>query len=271
MNRIDLVAVGSLYAVDRDGATDAGGIAADAVRAAKARGASATPVGRVGMDRSGRDIADRLLSDGFDVASVQVDSDLATPRRIQRGATIRLEPYAAFDNLQFDSDVEALARSAEAIVTDACSRRHGQGRSAIDRMLIAAPNAVRVVDFVRRSPLVSGEDRLDRETFGNASELCQVFVVDHIALRTLMPAAADDLDGARRLASQTRAIAVVLLSDASATIVASNASSGGSTAIDGPISGPISGWNRSESCEASVAMALAIVGGRPVREALSMR
>lgn len=259
MDRIDLVGVGSLYAIERDGTIAAGGIAAEAPLAARALGVSTVPVARVGMDRLGTAITDSLKASGLDVSSIQVDSDLATARRVQRAAGVRIEPYAAFDNLQFDSDVEALARNAEVIVTDACSRRHSQARQAIDRMWTIGANAVRVVDLVRRSPSTSGDDRLDREAVGNAIELCQVFLVDRVALRTLVPATSDPVEAARRFATLVRSIAVLVLDDATPRFI------GPRDTIEIP------GWVAARSCEASVAAALAVVRGDDVASALASR
>ncbi|MBL9148846.1 MAG: hypothetical protein JNM94_09160 [Phycisphaerae bacterium] len=209
---MDLLAVGSLYM--QEGPTVAGGCVADVARAALAAGLRVAVATRVGLDKGGRDAVDALRAAGADLSAAQTDPDLPTPKRVVRGANVRLEPYAAFDNLQFDSDVEALARAAEAVVTDACSRRHGQGRSAIDRVLVTAPNAVRVIDLIRRTP---PDDRLDRECVGNALELAQVFIVDAVALRTLVPAVAEPIAAAERFASLDRARTVVaLLADATA-------------------------------------------------------
>lgn len=208
MDRVTLLAVGSLYALEGPRGAAAGGIAAEAALAARARGAVAVPIARVGMDRMGREATEALRNAGLDVSSIQVDPDLPTPRLASRGDVRRMEPYGAFDNLQFDADVEGLARGADVVLTDACSRRHGQGRSAIDRVLTTAANAVRVVDLVRRSP---PGDRLDRECVGNAAELAQIFLVDATALRAVVPAVTDPVAAADRLAGQTRATAVILL------------------------------------------------------------
>lgn len=194
---VGVVAAGSLFATESAGRILAGGGVAAVAVAATSVGARGIAASRVGMDRFGTEIVEQLRAAGVDVQAIQTDADLVTPRWIRRGNTVRLEPYAAFDNIQFDADLEALARSAEVIVTDACGRRHGQSRSSIDRMLIAAPTAARVIDLTRRPP--TEPQRLDREHVGQAMELCDCLVVDGIALRTLVPTANDPVDGARRL------------------------------------------------------------------------
>jgi fructokinase len=248
---MDLLAVGSLYT--QEGPAQAGGCVADVARAACAAGLRVSVATRVGLDKGGRDAVDGLRALGADVSAAQVDPDLPTPKRLVRGANVRLEPYAAFDNLQFDSDVESLARAAEAVVTDACSRRHGQGRSAIDRVLVTASNAVRVIDLVRRTP---PEDRLDRECVGNALELAQVFVVDAAALRALVPAVADPIAAAERFAALDRARCVVALL-------------GETTAVRGRHRSDLGAIPADRSPTVAVAVARAIVYAAPIAEALA--
>lgn len=205
---VQTVAIGSLFSIDREGQALPGGVAALAARQAASLGAIGIAVGRVGMDRFGRELCDRLREAGVDTHAIQTDPDLPTARWTERGTQARLDGYAAFDTLQWDADVEALARSAELIITDACGRRHGQTRSTIDRMLIAAPSAVRVIDLSARPP--SDALRLDREHVGQSLELCSVFLVDAVALRSLVPAAATASEGAKRLFDMTRRGTVVL-------------------------------------------------------------
>ncbi len=202
------IAIGSFFACERnaEGATRPvgdGGFVGSVSHLLRALGGRPTPIARLGMDPHGTALVDGLHRAGISTASLQTDPDLATGRLIERGASVRIEPYAAFDNLQWDADVEAAARSAELILTDAFGRRHGQTRSTIDRLLIAAPSAVRAIDLTMRPPSspLGGEStqRLDREQVGQALELCTLFVVDAIALRTLVPTAANAAEGARRL------------------------------------------------------------------------
>jgi sugar/nucleoside kinase (ribokinase family) len=210
---IQVAAIGSLFAIEREAAITAGGLAATAAVFARSLGAVGVPIGRIGMDRFGRDIERLLRDQGIDVHAVQTDSDLPTARWIQRGIMAKLEPYAAFDNLQWDAEVEALARSAEVIITDACGRRHGQSRSTGDRMLIAAPSAIRIIDLTHRPPTVGDTPKLDREQVGQAMELCSVMVVDSVALRALVPAATTVADGAKRLASSMRKGTVIAMAN----------------------------------------------------------
>jgi sugar/nucleoside kinase (ribokinase family) len=220
------IIIGSLFTaeVTSEGAVRAfgakGGFVGAVAHALKVSGGQPTPIARLGMDSHGNGIADALRAAEITTASLQTDSDLATGRLVERGNSLRIEPYAAFDNLQWDADVEAAARSAELILTDAFGRRHGQTRSTIDRLLIAAPTAVRVIDLTYRPPApLSGPDRLDREQVGQALDLCTTLVVDEVALRALVPSATSRADGARRLqaslgASNAAASCVVLVATA---------------------------------------------------------
>ncbi len=211
-----IVGIGSLYAIEREGRTTAAGIAALAPIAARALGASGIAVARVGLDRIGKDILEDLRGQSVDVTAVQTDPDLATPRWVTRGATARVDPYGAFDTLQWDADLEALGRNADAIITDACGRRHGQSRSTIDRLLISATTALKVIDLISRSPPDADGDRLPRDQVGNAIELCNLFLLDAVALRTLAPAASDAMDAVKRVAALTRNATIVLVPTATA-------------------------------------------------------
>jgi sugar/nucleoside kinase (ribokinase family) len=218
VNGVGVVGVGSLFAAEQKGelkgnssasVVPAGGVAAVTLAAASV-GAKAIAASRVGHDDVAKAILDQLQAAGIDLHAVQVDPDFVTPRWIQRGSNVRLEPFGAFDNIQWDADLETLARTAEVIITDACGRRHGQSRSSIDRMLIGAPSAVRIIDLTRRAP--TDQAKLDREHVGQALELCDGFVVDAVALRTLVPAVSDPFDAARRLFESRRKGMVALVS-----------------------------------------------------------
>ncbi len=256
---IQVAAIGSLFAVEREGTTAPGGIAATAATCAHSLGAAGIPIGRLGMDRFGRDLLDRLRDARMDVQALQTDSDLPTARWLQRGMQARLEPYAAFDNLQWDAEVEGFARSAEVIVTDACGRRHGQSRSTIDRMLIAAPSAVRIIDLTHRPP--SDPPKLDREFVGQAMELCSVFIVDGIALRALVPTASAPAEGAKRFFENTRRSAVVLL--------ATEREDGMVVTARGSEPTPMGGAHSMVGSAAAVRVGLAMVAGQRPHEVLA--
>lgn len=259
---IAVVGVGSLYAIERAGQSVPGGVAASVPTSAAALGARGIAVSRVGMDRVGRDVTDAVRVAGANVDAIQTDPDLVTPRWIERGTSVRIEPYGAFDTIQWDADVEALARSAEVIVTDALGRRHGQSRSTIDRMLIAATTAVRVIDLTRRAP--SDPPRLDREAVGQTMELCDLFVGDALALRALVPSATDGYDAARRLFDLRRRGAVVLVATGRDEGCVVTARGSERTA---PIARP-DGTATINGSTIALAAALATVLGRPPHEVL---
>jgi len=263
-----IVGIGSLYAIERDGTSTPAGLAADVALAAVTRGAHGIAASRVGFDRFGKDVVDALRTATVDVTAIQTDSDLATPRRVTRGSTHRLDPYGAFDCIQWDSDLEALSRRAEVIVTDALSRRHGQSRSTIDRLLIAATTSLRVIDLVARPPQAADADRLDREFVGNALELCDIFLVDAVALRALVPAVADAIEAAKRCAALVQRGTVVLLpTSASAGAVATVRSC---EVIPPSADGDGSPGDRSgASGSVATAVAIAALEGRSMADALT--
>jgi len=263
-----IVGIGSLYAIERDGTITPAGLAADVALAAVARGARGIAASRVGFDRFGTEVVDALRTATVDVTAIQTDSDLATPRRVTRGSTHRLDPYGAFDSMQWDSDLEALGRRAEVIVTDALSRRHGQSRSTIDRLLIAATTSLRVIDLVARPPLAADADRLDREFVGNALELCDIFLVDAVALRALVPAIADAIEAAKRSAAlMQRATVVLLPTSASAGAVATTRSCEVIPPSADAARPP--GDRSSTSGSLATTIAMAALEGRSIAEALA--
>jgi sugar/nucleoside kinase (ribokinase family) len=256
-----VVGVGSLYAIDADGAP--GGLVVEALAPALALGGRAVAASRVGLDRFGTAVVAALRRRGIDPTSVQTDPDHVTPRLIVRAGAARMEPFAAFDSIQWDSDLEALGRGADVVATDACSRRHGQSRSTIDRLLMAASTAIRVVDLATRAPTPDAA-RLEREHVGNALDLCDLVVVDATALRSLVPAASDLLEAARaavRLAQ--RATFIALGEDRSSIVVADRT---GTEAIT-----PHESLAAAGPTELALRGAFALVEGRPVRALLAER
>jgi len=107
-------------------------------------------VTRVGLDASGDAARAYWRKAGVDDSRVQTDPDLGTgrwwPRR--RGTDLPwIESGAAFDNLQWDGDLASAAASAALLVSDLTGRRNAQARSTIDRVLVEAPAALRVLDL----------------------------------------------------------------------------------------------------------------------------
>lgn len=250
---ITLLAIGALHLVDGPEGPAGGGVA-DACAIARAHGDRVAVASRVGLDASGREIVAALSARGVDCTTIQTDPDLPTGRRTLRAGTARLDAHCAFDNLQWDSDLEAAARAADCVVADAAGRRHGQARSTIDRTLLTAASAVRVVDLVARPP--QPVDRLDREWVGRALELASIVVVDRVALASLVPAVADPVEAAARLRNVMTDGAALLCDGAHAWVCAR----GGTTAT---------AWGAS-ALAAGIALAHAILAGdAPTAEVLS--
>lgn len=137
-------------------------------------GWSVDVVTRIGDDPAGAAARDRWRELGADDSRVQCDPDFATGRWLPRRRDLDtpwIEVPAAFDNLQWDGDLASAAAAARLIVTDLAGRRNAQARSAIDRVLLDARMAIRVLDLTAAgtaemrlddsSPLRSGLERVD--------------------------------------------------------------------------------------------------------------
>jgi sugar/nucleoside kinase (ribokinase family) len=132
------------------------GLACDVALAACKLGLRGVPVSRVGQDRSGELIVQALRQAGVETAHLQFDPDFPTARLTRRsgaGTTdIAYDPRAAFDQIQWDFDLEDLAQQADAAVYGLIGRRNGQSRSTIDRFLSACPHALRMLDLSHAAP-----------------------------------------------------------------------------------------------------------------------
>jgi fructokinase len=110
-----------------------------------------TVASRIGHDERGGQILDELRRRGMPVDAVQTDPDLPT-------GTVRVEldergepsytivQGVAWDALQWDPDLESLARRCEAVGFGSLAQRDSRSRSTIQRFLEAARSAVRLFD-----------------------------------------------------------------------------------------------------------------------------
>jgi sugar/nucleoside kinase (ribokinase family) len=132
-----------------------------------------------------------LRQAGADIGHLQTDPDLPTGRltiRTLGGRTSRtLESRAAFDNLQWDFDLEDVGRQCDAVIFGELARREGQTRTTIDRFLTACRHAMRIYDLTNRDG-----DLLDRVMVTRALQFAEGLVLDEFALRILHPAAGDE-------------------------------------------------------------------------------
>lgn len=183
-----IVGLGELLQVRRAGSELPGGLAADAAMTASRLGHRGIPVSRLGQDEPGDSVRSALERAGVDVSHLQSDPDLPTGRLLVRtiaGRTTRsLDDLAAFDLLQWDFDLEDLARRADVIMFNALGRRHGQARSVIDRTLDFARQSLRVFDLTSRA---AGE--LERSVFALGLETSEALILDRASLDAVLPGA----------------------------------------------------------------------------------
>ncbi len=157
-------------------------------------------VSRVGQDATGDILLSKLRDLGVDVDHLQTDPDLPTGRLVVSALGTRgLEGHAAFDNLQWDFDLEDVAQRADAVVFGGLIRRSGQARSAVDRFLAECRMALRVFDLAGRA----GVD-LNRGHAMSGLRRAEALVIDDHALSQLLPGAGDTPpdEVARELARQ---------------------------------------------------------------------
>lgn len=207
--------MGELLQVRRTGEALPGGLAADVALTAARLGHRGIAVSRLGQDDAAEAIRAPLERAGVDLSHLQSDPDLPTGRlsiRTIAGRTTRsLDDLAAFDLMQWDFDLEDLARRADVIMFSALGRRHGQARSVVDRTLDFARQSLRVFDLTTRA---AGD--LERSVYALGLDAAEALVVDREALDTIMPGARSEpvKVAISRLISQHELLFVVELNDA---------------------------------------------------------
>lgn len=134
----------AVLAVNADRTTITG-VAVEAALMAVQQGHRGVVVSRVGQDKSGDDLQRRCQHAGLEVGHLQADPDLATGRRVTRrfGTQERhsVDDWAAYDNLQWDFDLEDLTQRIDAVVCGGHALRGGQTRSTIERFLDSCSGA----------------------------------------------------------------------------------------------------------------------------------
>ena len=137
-------------------------------------------VSRVGHGEVGEALVKALRDGGVDCDSMQYDYDL--PTLSSQAIVHDHQRTTALDQLQWDSDLEALARRANLLVVTSGIRRKGQARSTCDRAMLAAEGTPRVF-FAQQDTTVLGE--ITRTLIGRAIELSEVLVAAAEALEPL--------------------------------------------------------------------------------------
>jgi fructokinase len=247
-----IVGIGDLVVVRGPQGERIGGLAADVARHAVRLGHRGIAIGRVGQDDAGERIRAALAADGVDVEHVQADPDLPTGRvtlRVAGGSVQRvLDPRCAFDNLQWDFDLEDIAPRVDAVIFGGLARRNSQTRNTIDRFLALCSGAWPVFD------LVHDAGPFDRPMITRALELAQGVMLDRGALDHLAGSSASDgLEGALSTVAKRHRLSFVMLVGDESRIRLSAAgqfhsaearadAEGSSAALIGFLHGALAGW-----------------------------
>lgn len=207
-----IVGIGELWAAT-DESGSPGGLAAAIPSLARRIGRPGVSISRVGQDSAGAAIIAALRAAGVDVEHIQTDPDLDTARLIVRRIGPRvaraLDARAAFDNLQWDFDLEDVAQQTDAVVFGLLARRHHQASTTTDRFIAMCRGAVRVFDAVNRE---DGQSP-DRAVIARALENAEGAVLDLAALRALAPGADDEAVACSSLRRQHRLDFIVMAED----------------------------------------------------------
>jgi len=167
------------------------GIAAAVPMHAARLGWRAIPIARVGQDADADVIRESLRAVGVEVDHVQGDPDLATGRLTVRSiaghVTQSLDARTAFDNLQWDFDLEDVSQITDAVVFTALGRRHGQARTTMDRFLSECRQAVRLFDLTIR-----GDDTPDRGALLRRLDGIEGIVANREILQLIQPGSRDE-------------------------------------------------------------------------------
>ena len=185
-----IVGLGEALLAESPQGTAPAGLAAEVALTAVRLGHRGVPISRIGQDEAAEELLKLLREAGVDTSHVQSDPDLPTARLIVRGfggAVARyVEERAAFDNLQWDFDLEDISQQADGVVFGLLSRRGGQTRSEENRFLAQCSAAMKVFDLTNRGP-----GPIDRSLAQSGLGLSDAIVVDPAAVKVLLPGAGD--------------------------------------------------------------------------------
>jgi fructokinase len=128
---------------------------------AKLRGRAAV-LSRVGQDDLGRRVIQDLTRFGVDTSAIQTDPDKKTGRVFvhldEHGKpSYEIVQDVAWDWLQYDPDLDSLARKCDAIAFGTLAQRNTQSRFALHRLLDTAKQAVRLFDVNLRQSYYNRE------------------------------------------------------------------------------------------------------------------
>ncbi|MEM1213645.1 MAG: PfkB family carbohydrate kinase [Planctomycetota bacterium] len=126
-------------------------VAVHAQRLGRAHGVAGVVLSRIGDDRLGRLMLDDLKTRGMTVEHVQVDPDRATGKvyvRVDASGepSYEIVERVAWDNLQWDPQMETLAQETDAVCFGSLAQRDGQSRNTIYRFVESCTHGVRLFD-----------------------------------------------------------------------------------------------------------------------------
>lgn len=126
-------------------------VAVHANQLARQHGGRGVVVTRVGQDALGQQLTGEVASRQMDTTYIQTDPDLPTGRvyvqlDAQAQPSYDIIQNVAWDVMQYDPDVEELARRCDAVCFGTLAQRHPQSRQMIYRFLAEARGAVRLFD-----------------------------------------------------------------------------------------------------------------------------
>jgi fructokinase len=140
-----------------------GGAPANFAFHARALGAEASLVSRIGDDSWGRKILDRFRRRGLPTEGIAVDSAAPTGTVSVRISSdgqpqFTIAENVAWDRIEADPAALALASAADALCFGSLAQRSSESRNGIRRLVAAAPlNALRVFDINLRQNYYSAE------------------------------------------------------------------------------------------------------------------
>lgn len=135
----------------------------------------AAVVSRIGQDALGRELHDQLSERGVDVSFLQTDPDKPTGRVYVttdddgKPTGYDIAPDSAWDVIQWDSELESLARDCDALAFGSLPQRSAQSRSAIQRFVGEARRAIKLFDVNLRQS--HGQAFYDRNTLRRSCEI----------------------------------------------------------------------------------------------------
>lgn len=141
-------------------------------------------VSRIGDDALGGQLLDDLRGREMSADHVQIDPDRPTGTvlvKLDAGGepTYDIVKHVAWDNLQWDPQLETLAAHADGVCFGSVAQRYGQTRNTIYRFLSAAGRAVRLYDVNLR------QDYYDRRILTRSMELATAAKLNSEELGTL--------------------------------------------------------------------------------------